>query len=82
MAGANSGYAARERQCIVDRHAPKRDEATGRGRRTCAEKNVRHCVVGRKQIVARLEARRTADCASVRHGGSQKPRPRGVGGTM
>ena len=60
------------------------DEATGRGRRMCAEKNIRHCVVGRKEIVARLEARRTADCTSVRHGGSQKPRPRGVGemGTM
>ena len=47
--GANSGHAAKERQRIVDRRAPTvmRRLVVEEG---CAEKNVRHCVVERKEV--------------------------------
>ena len=68
MAGANSGHAARERQCIEDRHAPNvMRQLVAEGGRV----QKRMCDTAwsdEKKLWQGFEARRTADCAIVRHG--------------
>ena len=47
---ADQAMLRRKDQRVMYVYAPQCDEEGGRGRRMCAEKNVRHCLVGRTEV--------------------------------